>query len=191
MEQVKSNPFHLGVISLLTTYAQGPGAEGSPIPARQFEMVGVLMMNSVILGEPNKPEADWPQKWFRTPGQSLEVIRTEGWLVFAGYVWFPSKKLLAQAALDTKGSRESVPVRVALWSFSDMEEKIRSCETLRLQPCLVKHPPGEWALLLVLRRPRDGPLPSTASILSKMNLLKHSCSNSSFPQVSFFKSERL
>nr|XP_026268866.1 5-phosphohydroxy-L-lysine phospho-lyase isoform X2 [Urocitellus parryii] len=75
--------------------------------------------------------------------------------------------------------------------LTDMEEKVRSCETLRLQPCSVKHLPGEWALPLVLKRPRDGFLPSTAIILSKMNLLKHSCSNSSFSQVTFFKIEKL
>lgn len=69
-----------------------------------------------------------------------------------------------------KAPEKGVPVGVALWSFTDMEEKVRSCETLRLQPCLVKHPPGERALLLVLRRPRDGSLPSTTSILSKINL---------------------
>lgn len=32
--------------------------------------------------------------------------------------------------------------------LTDMEEKVRSCKTLRIQPNSVKHPPGKWDLFI-------------------------------------------
>lgn len=71
-----------------------------------------------------------------------------------GHASGPSLQTAIQAAWTRKAPEKDDPVGVALWSFSDMEEKVRSCETLRLQPCSVKHPPGEWTLLLVLETQR-------------------------------------
>ncbi|XP_044633516.2 5-phosphohydroxy-L-lysine phospho-lyase isoform X3 [Equus asinus] len=75
--------------------------------------------------------------------------------------------------------------------LTDMEEKMRSCETLRLQPeaALLSPPLGECALLLVLGDPELGSLPSAGSFVpqqAKPFVCKHFVlTDDPFPQSSF------